>query len=391
MLLPHRWLARLAIVGLLPVVAGGALWLRLEAAEEALAPWPEGVAPAATSHVPTEILIPVRGTRVVRGPLRLTVEAAAEAAAWRDATLWANAAGRVIRMPVREADAVREGQELLAIDATEARLGVHEALANLERARLSYRELTLLDDRITNAELRAERRRLARVRADLDAAEVRVERAELTLSRTVLRAPFDGRVASIEARVGDWVRTGDSLMRVLEIDPIRVEVQALDSEVRWLRRGGAAEVDFAALPGETFAGWIESVNPDVDRELRTVRVSIVVRNPEGRVLPGMYARARLHTRELPDRLLVPRAAVLERDHRAMIFVYDGDERGGHARWRWVMTGDGNEHVVELIEAEDSALVEPGDIVLTGGHVSLIHDARVRLVDDTTSLDETRPE
>lgn len=378
------------VVGLL----AGAIWWRINAADaEASEPAAagDGVETTASSAFSTDIPIPVEGEAAIRGTLTLTVTAAAEAAPWREAVLPSHRAGQVARVGVRENDRVAAGQEIAAIDPTEYRMELREAQAELESARAAFRELTLFDDRIADAESRAERERIARARSGLDGAEVRVERAELNLSRTVVRAPFAGRVASIEAQAGEWVAAGDPLLRVVDIDPLRVEVQVLDSEVRWLERDGAAEVQFSALPGEVFAGRIASINPMVDPELRTAKVTVLVPNPDGRALPGMYARVRLEARRFTDRILVPRAAILERDRRPMLFVYEGDERGGLAKWRYVTPGLGNEEVVELLEAEGTETVEPGEIVLTDGHFSLIHDARVRVVEALEGTGEGRPE
>jgi membrane fusion protein, multidrug efflux system len=345
-----------------------------------------GVAPTGES-----VAIPVSGVAAVRGTLTLTVTAAGQATAWREAVLPSHRAGQITRMGVRENDFVHAGQEIAAIDPTEYRMALREAEAGLASAEVQYRELTLFDDRIADADARAERARIARARSGLDAAQVRLERAQLELDRSVVRAPFDGLVASIEAQAGEWVRAGDPLLRVVDVDPIRVEVQVLEGEVRWLRRSGAAQVEFAALPGEPFAGEIASVNPVIDPELRTAKVTVVVSNPDGRVLPGMYARVRLDAQRFEDRLLVPRSAILERDRRPMLFVYEGDESGGVAQWRYVTPGLGNDELVELIHDGETEPVEPGEIVLTGGHFSLIHDARVRLVEELGASEDARPE
>jgi membrane fusion protein, multidrug efflux system len=203
----------------------------------------------------------------------------------------------------------------------------------------------------------------------------------LDLQRTSLPAPFAGRIASLKAVPGQWVRPGDELMTVVDLDPIRVEVQVLESEVGHLAPGRTAEVTFAAFPGERFTGRVQTINPIVESGTRTARVTVLVPNPGGRVLPGMYARVSLEARRFADRVLVPRSAILERDRRTMLFVYDGDERGGLAKWRYVTTGLQNDHLVEIVESADTETVRPGETVLTEGHYTLIHDARVRLVED----------
>jgi len=287
----------------------------------------------------------------------------------------------VVALPVRENQAVPAGAVLVALDPAEFQLAVETAEAQLRDAEARYREITLFDDRIEDAGVRAERDRIARARSGLEQAEVALRRARLDLSRARLAAPFPGRVANVRVVPGEWVRQGDELMTLVDLDPIRVEVQVLEGEVAHLAAGRRARIRFAAFPDELFEGRVETLNPLVEGGTRAARATVRVANPGGRILPGMYAQVTLDAREFEDRILVPRAAILERDRRTMLFVYEGDETGGRARWRYVTTGRANESMVELVEHPDTEMVEPGEIVLIDGHATLIHDARVRLVED----------
>ena len=329
----------------------------------------------------TDIAIPVEGAEVVQDTLVVSVSAAAQAAAVKQARLLAEVGGRVIRIRAAENDVVSEGSLLVEIDSTEYELAVDRAKAQLAQAEASYREFTLFDDQIEDPEIRAERDRVARARSGLDAAEVGLEEAQLQLTRTKVLAPFGGRVASIRIVEGQTVRVGDELLTVLDLDPIKVEVQVLESEVGYLARGRSATVSFSAFPGETFQGRIATVNPVVERDTRTARVTVMVPNSDGRILPGMYARVSLEARSFADRVLVPRSAILERDRRSMLFVFEGDEQEGLSKWRYVTTGLMNETLIEIVENPETDMVEPGEIVLTDGHYTLIHDARVRLVEN----------
>src|SRR5690606_3771679 len=137
-------------------------------------------------------------------------------------------------------------------------------------------------------------------------------------------------------------------------------------------------------PDRQFTGRIETVNPVVDRQTRMAKVTVSVANPRGEILPGMWAQVALQARRFPDRLLVPRSAILERDGRTMLFVLKGEPRGGTAEWRYVCPGLQNDTHVEILPAEqcsEEQTVAPGEIVLTGGHYTLIHDAPVRIVQD----------
>ncbi|HEU0079471.1 MAG TPA: efflux RND transporter periplasmic adaptor subunit, partial [Longimicrobiaceae bacterium] len=325
--------------------------------------------------------IPVQGTQASRGTLVVAVSAAGQAEAWKRTIVTAQVTGRIAGLPVRESDGVGAGQTLAALDPAEYALAVQEAQAAVRDAEAKFREQTLFDERITDTATREERARVARSKSGLEGAEVRLRRAQLDLQRTRLGAPFAGRIADVKVVPGQWVQQGAELMTVVDLDPIRVEVQVLESEVGFLSPGRTARVSFAAFPAEPFAGRVETINPVVESGTRTARVTVLVPNPQGRILPGMYARVSLDARRFENRVLVPRTAILERDRRTMLFVYDGDDRGGLAKWRYVTTGLQNESQVEIVPSEETDSVAPGETVLTDGHYTLIHDARVRLVDD----------
>ena len=361
-------------------VMGAGVYLRIKGeTEEAEVGGSDADRPVveSASAFATDVAIPVEGVAAVRDTLLVSVSAAGQAAAYRQATLRAQVEGQVRRVAVRENDRVAPGGLLLEIDPTQYELNVEKARAAVTSAEAMFRELTLFDDRIEDATIREERERVARSRSNLDQARVDLRQAELNLERTRIRPGFPGRVASLKVVPGQWVSAGDELLTVVDLDPIKVEVQVLEGEVAFLTPGREARVSFSAFPDTTFTGTIETINPIVDQTTRTAKVTVMVPNPDGRILPGMYARVSLEARRFADRILVPREAILERDRRTMLFVY----QDGRAKWRYVTTGLENEALVEIVEHAETEMVEPGEVVLTNGHYTLIHDARVRIVDD----------
>ena len=390
----------LAVAFLTIAALGGFTFLRMRAADAADGGDADSTAvgrrvaaaDSAGAGRASDVAIPVEGEEVVRDTLVVSVTATGQAAALRQVVLAAQVAGRVTQLPVRESDRVGSGGLVAALDADEYRIALEEAKASQRTSEATFREQTLFDDRITDAALRAERQRTARAKSGLERAELAVEKAELDLRRTRLAAPFAGQVADVKVVPGQFVRAGDELATIVDLDPIRVEVQVLESEVGFLGQGRRAQVTFAAFPGETFTGTIQTINPMVDQTTRTARVTVQVPNPARRILPGMYARVSLEARRFPDRVLVPRRAVLERDvdRRTLVFVYDGDSRGGTAKWRYVTTGLGNATHVEIVDDPDVQGVKPGEVVLTDGHETLTDGARVRVVANVKQDEGRRP-
>jgi RND family efflux transporter MFP subunit len=188
---------------------------------------------ASSDAFSTDMPIPVEGAVVIEDTLVLAVRAAGEAAAWRRTVVRAQVAGRVDAVPARENAFLGAGGALVLIDPEEHQLALDEARARLAQAEAQYREMTLFDARIADDSLRRERAAWSRARTGIEAAEVAVRRAEINLARTRVASPFAGVVANLMVVPGQHVNVGDELITIQEVDPIRVEVQVLESEGVW--------------------------------------------------------------------------------------------------------------------------------------------------------------
>jgi len=386
----RRTLSLVTVVLFLGVLAAG-VWWRLgglggtETADGAAADSTGIELPETTggSQFSADVPQPVSGAEVLRDTLWIRVGAAGQAEAFQRATISAQVEGVVQSVSARENQRVGEGAALMQIDTTEYAMAVDQARADLLSAETDYRQMILFDDELEDAAVRAERERIARSRSGLEQQRVNLRQAEFRLQRSQVTSPFGGRIADISVVPGQYVTAGTELMTVVDLDPIKVEVQVLEAELGFLSEGRKADVVFAAYPGEVFQGAIETINPVVDPESRTGRITVLLANRDHRIKPGMYAEVSLDAEALPDRVMVPRSAILERGEgtrRKMLFVYSPEGSNGVAEWRYVNTGrESDTHVEIMREGLEQGMVEPGEIVLVDGHHYLAHDTPIRLV------------
>jgi Cu(I)/Ag(I) efflux system membrane fusion protein len=118
--------------------------------------------------------------------------------------------------------------------------------------------------------------------------------------RFELRAPISGIVVMKKVNEGEYVKTGESLFKIVDLSELWLNLDAYESDLFWLRYGQSVEFTVEAYPGETFSGPIAFIEPEFDRKTRTVAVRVNIANAEGRLKPGMFARGIVRSRIAED-------------------------------------------------------------------------------------------
>jgi Cu(I)/Ag(I) efflux system membrane fusion protein len=120
------------------------------------------------------------------------------------------------------------------------------------------------------------------------------------ITHLTIRAPIGGTVIEKAVRVGQYVKEGDTLYRIADLDPIWLYLDIYEFDLAWVRYGQVAEVTLEAYPGEAFRGVVTFIDPFLDDKTRTVKVRVNLKNPEGKLKPAMYAAARIRARLRAD-------------------------------------------------------------------------------------------
>lgn len=320
--------------------------------------------------------LPVVGTAVRVGDLVLSVSTAGQVRSDAVSNLRFETEGTVSEVLVRPGQRVAKGQPLVRLDPRTFDMAVAEAEAAVEQAKVQYLDNIVPDSIVSGQPPTEERRRNARARSGLDGAEVRLQRAQLDRERSVITAPFAGTVDRVQVAAGERVRGSQDAAVVVDLSRLVVEAQVLEHDLPLVKVGGQARVTAAALGGRELTGRITALLPLVDSATRAGRALVEVRGDQV-LRPGMYADVRLEAARLSDRVLVPARAIIERDGRPLVFVV----KEGKAQWTYIFPGRSNGTDTEVLPDSVSGQVPVarGDTVIIEGHLTLTHDAPVRLV------------
>lgn len=323
----------------------------------------------------SNVSLPVAAEEVRDGDLVLSVTTTGQVRSDAEATLRAELAGTIEEVLVRPGDAVRRDQPLVRLDSRPYDLAVREAEAALEEAKLRFLEEIVPESLASGKGPSPARRANAYTKAGVQTAEVRLEKAKLDRERSTVTAPFDGVVDRVSVAKGERVSGGQEVTKVVNLSDLRIEAAVLEHDLPLIKVGGQAIVTTAADPTRQAIGRVVAVLPLVDSTTRAGRA--YVRVPGNAALrPGMYADIRLEANRLTHRRLVPARAVIERDGRPLVFVV----KNGRAQWTYINPGRSNGVDTEVLpdSASGQIPVNPGDQVIVEGHLTLTHDAPVRV-------------
>jgi HlyD family secretion protein len=318
--------------------------------------------------------LPVVGDVVRKGDLILTVATNGQIRS-DVAKLRAEVAGTIQEVLVRPGQQVSQGQTLVRFDPRPFDLNVQAAEAQVAQAQVAFNDNIIPDSIVSGQAPTEERRENALARSGLAAARVALEKARLDRDRAVITAPFSGVIDAVPVAAGTRVSAGDELATVVSLSRMRLEASVLEHDLPLVKTGGRARITTAAAPDRVIEGRIAAVLPLVDSTTRAGSVIVSLPNP-GPLRPGMYADVRLESTRLPNEVIVPASAVLERDGRPLVFIV----KEGRAKWTYVNPGrsNGMETIILPDSASNEIPVAPGDTVLISGHLTLTHDAPVKV-------------
>ena len=202
--------------------------------------------------------------------------------------------------------------------ATPEDLTVAEAKAAAARAVVAQR-------RAAHERIKAGPRKevIERARAQVAIRQAALDEIRDELERTRIRAPFAGIVTRKLVEAGNFVRTGDAVLELVQIDPIRVMIPVPEAAIRRVRPGLKVTLTFDALGNQRFEGQVEAVIPQGDRLARTFPVKVLLPNPDQHILPGMTARISVPLGERSRATAVSRDALVQSGGRTLVYAVRG--------------------------------------------------------------------
>ena len=264
-----------------------------------------------------------------------------------------------------EGDEIVNNKKLIDISTKELSLKLKIAFADskLAETNLKRDEKLAKDNLIPNAQL-------DQTRTFAERALLNRELAKISLNKSIINSPLSGTVKTRFVKVGEFVRKGDRLVEILNVDRILVKVNIPEQEILQINIGQKVDIELYILEKKLFEGKVKKIGLEADASNRTFPVEIEVNNRERILRPGMLARVTFTKRVDQDQVVIPRHTILERDSGRIVYVVDK----GKAFQREVSTGISQREKVQILTG-----LGRGEQLVVEGHTKLTDGEEINIV------------
>ncbi|MFN0064444.1 MAG: efflux RND transporter periplasmic adaptor subunit [Myxococcaceae bacterium] len=318
----------------------------------------------------------VTSTKAERSTWRGTREAIGSLVAVRGVTLGAEVPGRVLQISFESGSSVKQGQVLVRLDASIEQAQLESARAEAALAQLNLTRAYGLREGGANTP------------ADLETAQARGKQAEAaaasllaSLSKKVIRAPFDGRITIRQVELGQIVSPGTPIASLHSVSPIYAEFSLPQQALAEVKQGQKVSMRTDIFPNETWEGEVAIINAEVDTATRNVRVRAEFKNTDGRLAPGMFANVEVLSPEARQVTVIPATAVLYAPYGDSVYVLEQQpgpdgKTGLVARQRFVRLGERRGDFVAVVSGlePDETVVSSGAFKLRNGMSVVVNNA-----------------
>ena len=264
-----------------------------------------------------------------------------------------------------EGEEIVKNKKLVDISTKELSLKLKIAFADskLAETNLNRDEKLAKQNLIPNAQL-------DQTRTFAERALLNKELAKISLNKSLIKSPLKGTVKTRFVKVGEFVRKGDRLAEILEVDRILIKVNIPGQEILQIKIGQKVDIALYILENKKFEGQVKKIGLEADASNRTFPVQIEVDNRERELRPGMLARVTFTQRVDKDQVVVPRHTIMERDTGRIVYVVDN----GKAFQREVSIGISQREKVQILMG-----LNKGEQLVVEGHTKLTDGEEITIV------------
>lgn len=272
--------------------------------------------------------------------------------------------GRVVSLHLPEGSYVKKGTLLVKLFDEDLQAQLQKLKVQLEIAEKTaerYRELLKISG-ISQQEVDLSELQVNNLKADIELVKVNI-------SKTEIRAPFDGRLGLRSISPGAYISPATLITTISQTDQLKMQFSVPEKYTPEMTKG--REIPFTVAGSDKrFRSTILATATTVEQNTRTLQVLTVIKDRNPLLVPGAFAKVSLQLGSNDQAIIVPTQAIIPQARSKKVVVY----RNGTAAFETVATGIRDSSYVQIMDG-----VKPGDTVVTTALLAIQPDSKIQLI------------
>jgi membrane fusion protein, multidrug efflux system len=271
--------------------------------------------------------------------------------------------GRVVKMNINEGSTVKSGELLVKLfdNDLQAQLNKLKVQLQINQKTVERQRDLLAISGISQQEFDLSALAVDNLKAD-------IESIKISISKTEIRAPYNGRIGLRNVSLGSYVSPSDLITTVRQVDRLKLDFSVPEKYAKSVLPGYV--VNFK-IDGSNIihTGTVLATEGNVESTTRTLRIKAIVTETHPELVPGLFAKINLQLGKDEKALLVPTQAIIPQARNKQIILFRKDS----ALFVVVETGIRDSSYVQIMSG-----LKAGDTIVTTGLMSIRPKSKVKI-------------
>lgn len=284
-------------------------------------------------------------------------------------------AGRIIKINFVSGQTLKAGDALVYLDSEVEKANLKASIGRLSAVERNYKRMLSLFKKGSISQGKVDE-----AEADLLTLQGQIEGYEATISRRVIRAPFDGIAGLRNVFMGEYLKSGTDIVRLEDISRMQMRFTIPQNDLNKIGIGQAMDIFVDAESGKTFKGTISAIEPAVNYQSGVIQVQADIPNKDHKLRSGMFAKANIILPTLTEQITVPATAINYTLYGETVYIISEQHSDSGSTFKQV-----DQKIVGLGKSIDGDIhvlsgLKKGDVIVTSGQVRLSNGSHVTVVE-----------
>lgn len=295
-------------------------------------------------------------------------------------------AGKVVKINFQSGQKLKEGEALIHLDSEIEKANLKAAEGRMPAVHRNYNRMSSL---LTKGSV--SQGQVDDAEAEYLALQGQIESYQATISRRIIRAPFDGITGIKNVFLGDYLEAGHDIVRLEDVSKMQLRFIVPQNDLNKIFIGQAMNISVDAEPGVAFTGTISAIEPAVNYQSGVIQVQADIPNKEQRLRSGMFAKASIILPTIHKQVIIPETAINYTLYGETVYVITEQKNSDDTSFlqveqRIVKLGKSKNGLIHILEG-----LKNGEQIVTSGQVRLSNGAHVKVTEsDILSIPSTIP-